>query len=1170
MYIIDGNNEVVEIKDSSVIERFTNLKPDGEPLVVSGFENGIRLEDVVEFCVYGGELRISKSEDESADLEIEILHVFNRGTLIKSVRGQIDQVRVFLCWEEVKTLPECMWYMKNLNELRVWSREITSLPDRIGNLSNLCSLDLHGTKLIELPESIGKLKSLSILNLSETRLLELPESIGKLSSLSSLDLWGTKLTELPESIGKLRSLRSLDLRGTKLTELPESIGNLSSLSSLDLGYSGLKELPESIGNLSSLSSLDLGYTRLKELTESTGNLSRLSSLDLSGIELTELPESIGNLSSLSSLNLGGTKLTDLPESIENLSSLSSLNLGYSGLKELPESIGNLSSLSRLDLRGTKLTDLPESIENLSRLSSLDLSGIELTELPESIGNLSSLSSLYLSFTKLTELPESIGNIKSLQDLDLRYLNLNAIPKSLLNLQLEFRTTYDPHRPGIQIEGLTLRDQPIEIFSQSRDLILAYYESQERVPINECKVIFLGDGGAGKSLIIDRLMKNGEPSPNFDGESTPGIKITSKEYQIKGDKIELHFWDFGGQAIMHSMHRLFLTNRTLYVVVTNARDNKANDQAWYWIRNIKSFAKGAPVLLLINQKDQNPSANINETGLRKEYPQIKGVSIVSAKEDTTEEFNKLICDEICKTVSEMESVHTPFPKSWHLLMDDLQEMKTDYIDSKEFREKCKDKGIDIQQDILDRIISWYQDLGVCFYSRKRPAERKYMVLKPKWLLNALYILSFNGRKYAKNGIIREEDIYKLICEPVPDKDIKKVWSDISYEPDEIQYIINVLQNFNLVYKIDSDRFFVPMLCDENEPKVIGNFETEDAIHVSFKYEYLPENVLHRLMVLRGFELNRDLVWKTGAVLEFERCGWQALARSKDNCLDVYAKASDQETHPINSYLDIIRETVYRINSDFGLEAKEYITYSKDEKKEEFLYKYLEGSKKKGQKVVYSTVFDTLLNIDDIIGAITSPSKLKDGMGDKHIQELLSKLTNALLELQGDSHYFDANENACNSFVRSLLKSAGYVCMDQTLRGVGATGKGDGELDIVIQDRDRGNDIAIFEALKLTQKSFAKSDQQYLTDHIKKLLDNYNPTGLKNLLLVSYVSWDKDKFNGLASKYMSYIKNSIPEPYEVIISSMPEHLDTSFLRCYKAAYDYGGITMYIYHFIVRVSR
>lgn len=509
MYIIDGNNKVFKINDSSVIQRFTDLKPDGGPLVISDFENGIRLEDVVEFCIYEGEVSTTKSVDKLADLEILLRQGAIGVKFRNSIKKQINQVSVFICWEEITALPGCIWYMKNLNELRFFSEEITSLPESIGNLSNLSSL-----------------------NLWRTGITELPESIRNLSKLRRLDLWRTGLTKLPEGIGNLINLRSLNLQGTKLTELPESIGNLSNLRNLNLGK-----------------------------------------------------------------------------------------------------------------------------------------------------------------TRLTELPECIGNIKSLQNLDLSYLNLDAIPESLLGLQLEFRTTYDPHRPGIQIEGLTLRDQPIEIFSQSRDLILSYYKPQERAPINECKVIFLGDGGVGKSWIIDRLMKNGEPSPDFDGESTPGIKITPKEYQIKGDKIELHFWDFGGQAIMHSMHRLFLTNRTLYVVVANARDNKANDQAWYWIRNIKSFANGAPVLLLINQKDQNPSVNINETGLRREYPQIKGVSIVSAKKDTAEEFNKLIRDEICKIVSEMESVHTLFPKSWHMLMDDLQKMETDYIDSKEFLEKCRDKGID---------------------------------------------------------------------------------------------------------------------------------------------------------------------------------------------------------------------------------------------------------------------------------------------------------------------------------------------------------------------------------------------------------------------------------------------------------------------------------------------
>ena len=144
MYIINGNNEAVEIKDSSVIERFTNLRPDGEPLVIDGFENGIRLEDIVEVCVYDGELRISKSEDNLAGLEIGILRGLSNTEFTISIKNRIEQLSVCLGWEEIRNLPECIWYMKNLNELRLYSWRITSLPESIGNLSSLNSLDLCG------------------------------------------------------------------------------------------------------------------------------------------------------------------------------------------------------------------------------------------------------------------------------------------------------------------------------------------------------------------------------------------------------------------------------------------------------------------------------------------------------------------------------------------------------------------------------------------------------------------------------------------------------------------------------------------------------------------------------------------------------------------------------------------------------------------------------------------------------------------------------------------------------------------------------------------------------------------------------------------------------------------------------------------------------------------
>ena len=113
----------------------------------------------------------------------------------------------------------------------------------------------------------------------------------------------------------------------------------------------------------------------------------------------------------------------------------------------------------------------------------------------------------------------------------------------------------------------------------------------------------------------------------------------------------------------------------------------------------------------------------------------------------------------------------------------------------------------------------------FFSKAHPVSAQYMVLKPRWLLNALYILIFNGRKYAKNGIIPEAAIYILICDKVPDDVIKRVWNDITYKPEEIQYIIDVLLNFELIYRLDNAHFFIPMLCDENEPEIIDSFTSD---------------------------------------------------------------------------------------------------------------------------------------------------------------------------------------------------------------------------------------------------------------------------------------------------------------------------------------------------------
>ena len=205
-----------------------------------------------------------------------------------------------------------------------------------------------------------------------------------------------------------------------------------------------------------------------------------------------------------------------------------------------------------------------------------------------------------------------------------------------------------------------------------------------------------------------------------------------------------------------------------------------------------------------------------------------------------------------------------------------------------------------------------------------------------------------------------------------------------------------------------------------------------------------------MVIHGYELNKDEVWKTGAVLERKRCGWRALVRSKDNCLDVYAKASDQETHPINSYLDIIRESVYSINSGLGLVADEYITYAKDGKKDDFEYQVLEGSKNSGLNEVYSRVFNARLNIDDIIGVIKNPSMLKED-----INYIYECVMSACKQIQARKIYWNkpdhrVSEDDRNDEMRDLISNRGVFVRDQTHSGHGEGGKNPGEVDLMVMN------------------------------------------------------------------------------------------------------------------------
>ncbi len=258
--------------------------------------------------------------------------------------------------------------------------------------------------------------------------------------------------------------------------------------------------------------------------------------------------------------------------------------------------------------------------------------------------------------------------------------------------------------------------------------------------------------------------------------------------------------------------------------------------------------------------------------------------------------------------------------------------------------------------------------------------------------------------------------------------------------------------------------------------------------------------------------------------------------------------------------MLSETVAAINRDMGLDAKEFIYYKWQHKEEAFKRKVLEGGLKGGITEVYSELRDGTVSVRDILAAYTvSPEAKKQ-------ERLRKKLSDALERLQGNKDYL--KENNYNGRVRDMMEMAEYTCKDETRAGWSLNRNESGELDILFRDRKTGEDLAIYEALRMD--SFGENDKEYLDRHLTKLLNHYNPHGLPYLYLVSYVKWGKEAFAEKADCYYEHVRSGSGSPYPVTGSMELRVGPGQYIRCLEVNYACGATPMTVYHFVVRMGE
>lgn len=694
------------------------------------------------------------------------------------------------------------------------------------------------------------------------------------------------------------------------------------------------------------------------------------------------------------------------------------------------------------------------------------------------------------------------------------------------------------------------------------------QEDKLVPLNEIKVVFLGDGDAGKSHTIARLMNDGGSlnEKYLDNQSTPGIIIRNKEYTVDGRTFLVHFWDFGGQEIMHSMHRIFLTSRTMYVVLLNTWDDTQDHRAHYWLQNIRSFAPDAPVLLVLNKIDQNANASVDDRTLRARYPGLKAVVRMSARNFSREEFNQEFTQVLLQEIIKTGYLDAQWPGSWIKVKDRLENMETHYITSSDYQAICLECGVDAHDTSL---LHWFNDLGIsfCFEGTDDYTLEDYVVLRPDWVANALYIILFNEIDGTRNGLIPHRSIYNLLKNAYWNPDIRCTLPSARYNAGDIQYILGVMRKFNLSFPHDIDHEFIPMLCQQNSTVDIHYYRRDtDTLEFNMEFDYLPNNLLHRLMVERHTELDVSNVWRTGARFEQGELGLSAVVAIDGNILRFFIQHTDSMYRP-NTYLTMLKAHVDRIVLQMGLKTpSSQLVYKQDGTRESFDYEQLRLMLEVGQSRTFSMNLRKMIAIDDILNQ-AGPDKLKDE------KRLLNIIRHSCLNIQAESYHIGPNEHSLgmkdkwNRRIRDDLKKLGYFVKDQTLRGFGGAGVYAGELDLLIYD-GRMEPWSIIETLYWKQD---KSSIRMWDDHFTHILESSSYRGLSPLFLISYLGCEAEAYQTLWRRFSDHIRRYSSGRSELLNGSYEEHTsEWEFLKTVRFRYNVNGRDVTVYHCFVRIPQ